>query len=143
MPSPIEPGHIPGQNPNTPERLPGHTRDLSGYRYRSAVVYGLIGVASLLALVFVLSTASHSAESSTPVSDVMQTVAYFGGAVLLGLVIAYGILQSRSRRPSSNQDAATKRLYEEEENDRKRREIAASKSSNPIDVVESKTDTTG
>lgn len=73
----------------------------------------------------------------------MQTVAYFGGAVLLGLVIVYGILHSRFRRPTSNQDAATKRLYEEEEKDRKRREAAASKSSNSTDVVESKTYTTG
>ncbi|HWK38349.1 MAG TPA: hypothetical protein VNR88_05485 [Hyphomicrobium sp.] len=26
MPDPLEPGHIPGQNPATPERMPGHTR---------------------------------------------------------------------------------------------------------------------
>jgi hypothetical protein len=25
-PDPLAPGHIPGQNPNTPERMPGHTR---------------------------------------------------------------------------------------------------------------------
>lgn len=25
-PDPLEPGHIDGQNPNTPERMPGHTR---------------------------------------------------------------------------------------------------------------------
>lgn len=25
MPDGLEPGHIPGQNPNTPERMPGHT----------------------------------------------------------------------------------------------------------------------
>jgi len=26
MPDPLKPGHIPGQNPATPERMPGHTR---------------------------------------------------------------------------------------------------------------------
>lgn len=143
MTSPIEPGRIPGQNPETPERLPGHTHDLSGYRYGAAVVYGLIGLALLVVLVFALSNASRAAESSTPVSDVMQTVAYFGGAVLLGIAIVYGMMHSRSRGPSSNQNAATKRVYEEEEKDRKQKELAAEKSSNPIDVVERKTDTTG
>jgi len=26
LPDPLEPGNIPGQNPATPERMPGHTR---------------------------------------------------------------------------------------------------------------------
>lgn len=25
VPDPLKPAHIPGQNPNTPERMPGHT----------------------------------------------------------------------------------------------------------------------
>jgi hypothetical protein len=35
-PDPLKPGHIPGQNPDTLQRLPGHTRF---YRqsYRSAI----------------------------------------------------------------------------------------------------------
>jgi hypothetical protein len=28
LPDPLEPGNIPGQKPATPERMPGHTREL-------------------------------------------------------------------------------------------------------------------
>jgi hypothetical protein len=53
MPDPLEPGHIPGQNPATPERMPGHTR-LPPPRHRRLVpllvIATLIGVAALYAL---------------------------------------------------------------------------------------------
>jgi hypothetical protein len=97
----------------------------------------------MLGLALILAKGSRAADSSTPTSDVMQTVAYFGGAILLGAAIAYGIMRSRARKPSSTQASATRALYDEEERDRQAREDAARKSSRPIDVIERKTDTTG
>jgi hypothetical protein len=34
---PLEPGHIPGQNPATPERVPGHTRHYDKSSDQSAI----------------------------------------------------------------------------------------------------------
>jgi hypothetical protein len=54
MPNPLEPGHIPRQNPATPERMPGHTRTPAGGHWRHAspwlVVVTLVGIAMLYAL---------------------------------------------------------------------------------------------
>jgi hypothetical protein len=52
MPDPLEPGHIPGQNPATPERMPGHTRDPRGGRWRGGswlAVAAILGIALLYA----------------------------------------------------------------------------------------------
>jgi hypothetical protein len=143
MTNPVEPGHIPGQNPSTPERLPGHTNEAFRARYGGALFFAAVALAVIVAISFLLSTGSHAADSSTPTSDVMQTIAYLGGAIILGAAIAYGISRSRVSAPNSKQTDATKRIYREEEGDRQRQENAARKSSNPVDVIERKTDTTG
>jgi hypothetical protein len=49
MPDPLEPGHIPGQNPNTPQRLPGHTRR----RYRLGGTGPFRWVAAFAALIII------------------------------------------------------------------------------------------
>jgi hypothetical protein len=36
MPDPLAPGHIPGQNPATPERMPGHTATTRDRHWRLA-----------------------------------------------------------------------------------------------------------
>lgn len=143
MTDPLEPGHIPGQNPSTPERLPAHTKFQARREYSAGILYVAVAIALMLGLALILAKGSRAADSSTPTSDVMQTVAYFGGAILLGAAIAYGIMRSRARKPSSTQASATRALYDEEERDRQGREDAARKSSRPIDVIERKTDTTG
>ena len=54
MPNPLEPGRIPGQNPATPERMPGHTRAAGVDHWRRAapwlVVLSILGIALLYAL---------------------------------------------------------------------------------------------
>lgn len=142
MTDPLDPGHIPGQNPSTPERLPAHTRLEARRGYSAGILYVAVAIALMLGLALILARGSGAADS-TPTSDVMQTVAYFGGAIVLGAAIAYGIFRSRIRKPSSTQETATRALYDEEESDRQRREAAASKSSRPMDVIKRKTDTTG
>jgi hypothetical protein len=53
MPDPLEPGHIPGQNPATPERMPGHTHAPVRDRWGGAswlIVVAILGIALLYAL---------------------------------------------------------------------------------------------
>ncbi len=38
-PDPLEPGHIPGQNAATPQRMPGHTRHYDSPSDQSAIEY--------------------------------------------------------------------------------------------------------
>ncbi len=61
MPDPLDPGHIPGQNPNTPQRLPGHT---AWYRRRpqspAAWFVFVISAMAIVAYVLLLSGAISS-----------------------------------------------------------------------------------
>jgi hypothetical protein len=52
MPDPLEPGHIPGQNPATPERMPGHTRSAPHQRRLAPwiAIAVIVGLAALYAL---------------------------------------------------------------------------------------------
>jgi hypothetical protein len=52
----------------------------------------------------------------------MQTLAYLGGAIVLGAVIFYGTMRfsSPSSRPAA--DSATKRIYDEEERARQKQD---------------------
>ncbi len=64
-PDPLEAGHIEGQNPNTPERLPGHTRfartdtPLASNASEGAgnVVLITVALAALAALIVMLASA--------------------------------------------------------------------------------------
>ena len=51
MPDPLEPAHIPGQNPATPERMRGQTRSPDPRRrWMLFLIAALIGVAALYVL---------------------------------------------------------------------------------------------
>jgi hypothetical protein len=54
MPDPLKPGHIEGQNPNTPERLPGHTRWYHGRRARYSVAVFCIAAGLIAAYAIIL-----------------------------------------------------------------------------------------
>jgi hypothetical protein len=79
-------------------------------------------------------------------SDFLQLVGYVAGPIALGALLFYGIRKSnlgKNRAAQDIQDRSTKRLYEREEDQRQAQAKAAEHSSNPIDVIERKTDTTG
>jgi hypothetical protein len=80
------------------------------------------------------------------IGNFFQVLAYIVGPILLGLFIYYGIRHTWGRTPASvqgAQDAGTERTYAESNEELARKTEAAKKSSNPIDVIERKTDTTG
>jgi glucose-6-phosphate-specific signal transduction histidine kinase len=80
------------------------------------------------------------------ISNVFQILGYVIVPVLLGVGLYYGMRRTRDRKnPAAQelQDRATRRLYEAEEKERQDKARAAERSSNPIDVIERKTDTTG
>lgn len=62
IPDPLDDGHIEGQNPHTPERVPGHTRYYSqrsagGVNWnRSSVLMLAVALAALAAFIVVLAT---------------------------------------------------------------------------------------
>jgi amino acid transporter len=148
MPNPIKPGHIHGQNPNIPERLPEHTRRRWNNGGGAGLVFAAIAALIGVVLFISISMTSHAADTataqdSTPASDLMQTLAYFFGAVLLGGVIVYGIMRSRSGAPSIETHVGVKRIYRQEEDERREKEARANHSPGIVDEIERKTDTTG
>jgi hypothetical protein len=79
-------------------------------------------------------------------SNFLQLVGYVAAPILLGFFLYYGIQQSRRRKPTAVQavqDEATKRVYAADNRELERKAEAAKNSSNPIDVIERKTDTLG
>lgn len=66
MPDPLGDGRIEGQNPHTPERLPGHTRFYRNgasakLRWRwSSVLMMAAGLAALSALIVILAMAGEA-----------------------------------------------------------------------------------
>jgi len=80
------------------------------------------------------------------VGNFFQVLGYIVGPILLGLFIYYGIRRTWQRKPAAIQgvrDARTEQLYDEGDRELKRKTETAKKSSNPIDVIERKTDTIG
>jgi hypothetical protein len=80
------------------------------------------------------------------IGNFFQVLGYIVGPILLGVFIYYGIRHTWQRKPpgvTEVQDAGTERLYAESNRELARKTEAAKKSSNPIDVIERKTDTTG
>lgn len=80
------------------------------------------------------------------IRNVFQILGYVIVPVFLGVGLYYGIRRTRDRKNPTvqeTQDRATRRLYEAEEKERQDKAHAAERSSNPIDVIERKTDTTG
>ncbi|HET6389220.1 hypothetical protein [Hyphomicrobium sp.] len=78
-------------------------------------------------------------------SNLLQVLAYMVGPVVLGVMIIYGISRTwKSRSPVADaQDDATRDLYAEADEEREAKEKRKQKSSNPIDVIERKSGTTG
>jgi len=68
-PDPLDPGHIPGQNPNTPERLPGHTRYAGEHGSRRVLVAAVVIAAIVAAVVVGIGIATwNSSDSAQPSS---------------------------------------------------------------------------
>jgi hypothetical protein len=82
------------------------------------------GASIILTLIALVSFPSDLAAQGLPVQNgpMVPLALWWGGACVLGLVIAYGILRNRSRTRAEKQltDQATKDLYAKEERDRKR-----------------------
>lgn len=59
-PNPLKPAHIPGQNPNTPERMPGHTGYFAGNGgWRKSAPWILAGLLLLLAALYAFGVIGH------------------------------------------------------------------------------------
>jgi hypothetical protein len=58
-PDPLEPSHVPGQNPNTPQLLPGHTRWYHSKRLHSRTV-ALVAVCLIIGYALLLAGAIWS-----------------------------------------------------------------------------------
>jgi hypothetical protein len=58
MPDPLAPGHIPGQNPATPERMPGHTATPRSRHWRLAPWVALAIVVTVVAF-YALGLVGH------------------------------------------------------------------------------------
>jgi hypothetical protein len=71
---PLEPGHIPGQNPNTPERLQGEMKvGADKVSNRTARVVSLIAIPLALALALIAIYSTMSADpGSRPEGDPAQ-----------------------------------------------------------------------
>jgi hypothetical protein len=67
-PDPLKPAHIPGQNPNTPERFPGSTREnrRSG---GAAWIAGGVAAALIVGYALVLSGALSTDQTSESASS--------------------------------------------------------------------------
>ncbi len=76
----------------------------------------------ILTLFALTASSSNLAAQGLPVQTASQipVALWFIGVVVLGLVIAYGIMRNRSRTRAEKQttDEATKTLYAREERDR-------------------------
>ena len=59
MPDPLDPGHIPGQNPATPERMPGHTRASGSSTWVRAAPWLTVGAIAFIALLYGLGVIGH------------------------------------------------------------------------------------
>jgi hypothetical protein len=80
------------------------------------------------------------------IGNFFQVLGYVVGPIVLGIFLYYGIRQTWRRKPAAVkdvQDEAAKRLYDEDNEELARKTEAAKHSSNPIDVIERKTDTIG
>jgi hypothetical protein len=80
------------------------------------------------------------------IGNVFQVLGYIIGPILLGLAMYYGIQKSWGRKAPAIRDVqekGTQRVYAEGDEELKHKTEAAKNSSNPIDVIERKTDTTG
>jgi hypothetical protein len=82
------------------------------------------GASIILTLIALVSFPADLAAQGQPVQNgpMVPLALWWGGACVLGLVLAYGILRNRSRTRAEKQvtDQATKDLYAREERDRKR-----------------------
>jgi hypothetical protein len=82
------------------------------------------GASIILTLIALFSLPSDLAAQGLPVQNgpMVPLALWWGGACVLGLVLAYAILRNRSRTRAEKQvtDQATKDLYAKEERDRKR-----------------------
>jgi hypothetical protein len=59
-PNPLEPAHIPGQNPNTPQRMPGHTGYYSpAGGWRKSASWTLAGLLLFVAALYVFGIIGH------------------------------------------------------------------------------------
>jgi len=58
MPDPLAPGHIPGQNPATPQRMPGHTAS-ANRSYRHLALWGLIAVIGAIVALYAVGVVGH------------------------------------------------------------------------------------
>ncbi len=78
-------------------------------------------------------------------SNLLAVLAYIVGPIVLGVMIVYGISRTWKRRGpvADAQDDAVRNLYAEADEEREAKEKAAAKSSNPIDIIERKSGTTG
>ena len=78
--------------------------------------------------------------------NVFQVLGYIIGPIVLGLAMYYGIRKSWGRKAPAIREAqeeGTLRVYDQDEEELRRKTEAAKNSSNPIDIIERKTDTTG
>ena len=71
-PDPLEPGHSPRQNPNTPERMPGHTSDDDGFS-RPRLFYILAPVVLIVAALLVYFSLDGVDPRSVPHSEAEQS----------------------------------------------------------------------
>jgi hypothetical protein len=96
---------------------PFPSRKIAGTPFMSVVIL------SLSAAVFF---PGDLAAQGQPVANgpMLPLALWCGGAVILGLVIAYGILRNRTRTRAEKQltEQATKNLYAQEERDRFKRD---------------------
>jgi|SwirhisoilCB1_FD_contig_91_746386_length_609_multi_2_in_0_out_0_1 hypothetical protein len=80
------------------------------------------------------------------ISNIFQVLGYVVAPILLAIALYYGTQRNWGRKDTAArevQEKGTQRLYAQDEEELKRKAEAAKNSSNPIDVIERKTDTTG
>ena len=68
-PDPLEPGHIPGQNPNTPERLPGHTQRTGRHGSRQVLIMVAVIAATVAAVAVAIGLATRESGDNTQPSS--------------------------------------------------------------------------
>jgi hypothetical protein len=80
------------------------------------------------------------------VGNFFQVLGYIVGPILLAIFMYYGIRRTWGRKPPAVkqiQDKGTETVYAESNTELAHKAEAAKNSSNPIDIIERKTDTTG
>jgi hypothetical protein len=80
------------------------------------------------------------------IGNAFLILGYIALPVFLGAALYYGIRRTLDRKNppvQETQNRTTERLYEAEEKERQDKARSAEHSSNPIDIIERKTDTTG